>query len=64
MSRCISHHSDLQCFYVELPDLPVAQNIAKNFNKSVDPEDGCHDEKEYNPAVFLDTEKKTKGVER
>jgi len=55
---CITYHSDLQRFDVELPDFPVAQNIAKNFNKTIDPEDGRHDEKEYYPAVLLYPEQK------
>lgn len=58
-SKCSTYHSDLQSFDVELPDLPVAQNIAKDFNKSIDPEDGCHDEKKYDPAVLLNPEQKT-----
>lgn len=54
--RCSIYHSDLQGFDVELPNLPVAQDIAKDFHKSIDPEDGCHDEKKNNPAVLLDAE--------
>jgi len=61
VSRCGAYHTDLQCFAVELPDLPVAQNIAKDFDKSVDPEDGCHDEEEYDPTVLLNPEHKQKA---
>lgn len=64
VSRCSTYHSDLQCFAVELPDLPVAQDIAKDFHKSIDPEDGCHDEKEYNPAVLFNAEWKHKVLFR
>ena len=55
-----TYHSDLQSFDVKLPDLPVAQNVAKDFNKSIDPEDGSHDEKEYNPTVLLNAGEKQK----
>lgn len=55
---CSTYHSNLQCFDIELPDLPVAQDVAEDFHKSVDPEDGCHDEEEYNPAVSLNAEEK------
>lgn len=57
-SMCSTYHSNLQCFDIELPDLPVAQDVAEDFHKSVDPEDGCHDEEEYNPAVPLNAEEK------
>ena len=53
-----SYHPDLQRFDVELPDLPVAEDVAEDFYQPVDPEDGRHDQEEYDPAVFLDTEEK------
>lgn len=52
--RC--YHPNLQCFDVELPDLPVAEDVAEDFDQPIDPEDGRHDQQEYDPAVFLDSE--------
>lgn len=50
------YHSDLQRFNVELPDFPVAQDVANDLDESIEPEDGCHDEKKYDPTVLLDAE--------
>lgn len=55
------HHSDLQCFDVELPDFPVVQDVTEYFDQPIDPEDACHDEEEYDPAVVLDPVEKQKG---
>lgn len=62
LPRFNTYHSDFQRFDVELPDLPVAQNVANDFNKSIDPEDGRHDEKENVPTVVLNPAEKQRRI--
>lgn len=62
VSSLCTHHSDLQCFDVELPDLPVVQKVANDLNETIDPEYSSHDEKEYDPAVLLNPEQKQKPL--